>query len=296
MPMETEFYTTINRDRLYQNMSNIIKYLRISRDLNQTDISKILGCSRSKASRIENGLTNPDVHEWHSFTNYFGLSLNCYIHSNIEAEYTNDLKTFKIMAPYSENLYSGGKILNMHIEAFKSLMGEKAFTEFCQIEKVNPLYFVNIKNSLSANFNLRLLQTLIAKNAISSVQQIQNYSRLAIQTLNQNPFGNVYQSSHGIYRILDFFKNSDLYESNHEYTVFNFNPNKYIVCGFKPREHVDMNLYNGAFLKGVCCQFLNFCVMEIAGPSVESEKLTCIHNNDPYCSYKYNTSSSEVCS
>ena len=202
----------------------------------------------------------------------------------------------KIDSIYSKNPFSSGKILNMHIDTFSSLLNDNAFEQFCEKEKIDPLYFVNINNPLSANFNFRLMQALVIKGIISKDEQIKKYSQNAIKIINNSPFGNVYDNSAGVDRILLFFQFSEQYEDNHEYKIFDYYQGREILCGFRPREHVDLNLYNGPFLKGVFCKFLHCCFEEIGGgKDIISEKISCIHKGDAYCSYRYTNSKVEVC-
>lgn len=290
--MEFAPHYKISSDRLYANMSNIIKYIRISRNLNQLQMAQILECSRSKASRIENGILKPEIHQWHAFTLYFDLSMDCYLHGNINFNAPDDLKAFGIHAPYSNDQYSSGILTNAHIYAFKKVMDLSSFQDFCQKEGVDPLYFLNVKNPMSLNFNLRLIETLVKRKLISTQKDLRQYCRWVIRALENHPLAPPLNKNQGLESIFSFLSRSSEFEKNHDYEVYDYTPGTQLIFRVKPREHVDMRLYRNPFLAGVFCDFINYCFLEMGAPDIDSQKIscTCAQDHSAGCIYKFTPS------
>ena len=126
----------MNKIDIKKNVINIYKYLRISNGLSLDQMGAISSTSRYRAARIEKGFVDIDIYEWTALTRHFNIDISSHHHKNISYNSSNDIDAFNIKAPYSSDLFSGGQVLNMHIEAFKALHGEQAFLHFCEKEKI----------------------------------------------------------------------------------------------------------------------------------------------------------------
>lgn len=265
-------------------------YLRIAHGLTQSDMGNILGCSRFQLARKEKSEMVLSFQEWWRLVSHFGIAYDSFLTGVIAEEAIHDKKNFAIPTSYAENSFSFGRALHLHIDNYKHFLGEKAFVDFCESEKVDPTYFVNINNSLNINFNLRLIQQMVMKGFISNLEALKEYTnRPQASLVHHFQTKSQIEAKTGIDRIYAFQNIIELYEKNHDYKIIDYDSTaRSIVCSFRPKEHVDMSLYNGAYLKGFFCHYVDQYYQSLSSVPLYSKKMACFHKGAHACVYQYN--------
>lgn len=251
------------------------------------DISSVVGCSPSKLSRIESGQSSFSLEEWYLFTEYFELPYDCVRTGFIEKTFCDDLESFQIPSPYKDNAYTGGRVANYYIRCFRKFFGEKLWTQFCECEKINPSYFVNLENKISMKFTTRLAQELVRNGVLNTKEKIYNATK--IFTAEQSFHGRFSQDYKGLSALTkakSLISNMINYENNHFYGVEDFDEDKQtLTYSFSPREHVSMKVWRDDlllerfFFYWIVGSMLNFAGLDLKNFNVKSN----IHCGDDRC-------------
>ena len=89
---------------MMNKFENVFKSLRIREGINQNELAKKLGISRSAISMYENGKREPDISTLEQIADFFNVDMNYLTGSKREVEeYYTDLKTKQIAQEIFEN-------------------------------------------------------------------------------------------------------------------------------------------------------------------------------------------------
>lgn len=227
-----------------ETQKKILRYLRISQGVTQQELANITGTSRFKISRAELCKAELSTREWWELMKRFNLDLDCIYRGQLSIENNNDADKFKLPLRFAKHAYSGGRVIQFHLKNFKAQFGEEGFESFCEQEGVNPLYFLNLNNSININFNLKLIQSMILKGNLKNEEDISNYVQRGF-----NSYGHRFQVEglflgSGIENILRVLNNVELFENDHHFSLEDCTKSgKSVTVSFCPKEHVNLKLY-----------------------------------------------------
>ncbi|MBL6991373.1 MAG: helix-turn-helix transcriptional regulator [Bacteriovoracaceae bacterium] len=239
------------------NVSSIFKYIIKSQGISQQDLASSLNISKFKLNRIINGVTLLSSDVWEQACENFNINFDAIISGIITTHAKDSDLLLNYLAPNRPTKYTYGKIAQQHTYAFRQLWGDKIFEEFCKIENVDPLLFVNANNPIDNNFILRSLQYSILRGKLNNKEQIDWYTRTAssFKEGHGKDYDN-YELLNGIGRLAKIVENLNVdYERNHTYKIHDITPTSFQMSS-RPNEHIFMKLYKN---DPILCNFiLNF--------------------------------------
>lgn len=74
--------------------SDVLRQLRLNANLNQEELAKKLGCSKSAISMYENGTREPNLETLEAIADYFNVDMNTLTDSKTSAELNSELQEY----------------------------------------------------------------------------------------------------------------------------------------------------------------------------------------------------------
>lgn len=74
--------------------SDVLRQLRLNASLNQEELAKKLGCSKSAISMYENGTREPNLETLEAIADYFNVDMNTLTDSKTSAELNSELQEY----------------------------------------------------------------------------------------------------------------------------------------------------------------------------------------------------------
>lgn len=137
------------------NLGEKIKNIRITNNLKQSELAKMLFVSEKTISSWENNRTVPDLNMIYKISDYFKKSFYCLINDELDTENTNEIE---IKLKVNEEEYS--RILNIiknnsvnkrnvnQIDTYYTLINKKLNQEWLRIRNENGKYIFNYKKKI----------------------------------------------------------------------------------------------------------------------------------------------------
>lgn len=137
------------------NLGEKIKNIRITNNLKQSELAKMLFVSEKTISSWENNRTVPDLNMIYKISDYFKKSFYCLINDELDTENTNEIE---IKLKVNEEEYS--RILNIiknnsvnkrnvnQIDTYYTLTNKKLNQEWLRIRNENGKYIFNYKKKI----------------------------------------------------------------------------------------------------------------------------------------------------
>ena len=137
------------------NLGEKIKNIRITNNLKQSELAKMLFVSEKTISSWENNRTVPDLNMIYKISDYFKKSFYCLINDELDTENTNEIE---IKLKVNEEEYS--RILNIiknnsvnkrnvnQMDTYYTLTNKKLNQEWLRIRNENGKYIFNYKKKI----------------------------------------------------------------------------------------------------------------------------------------------------
>ena len=167
-----------------KHLSQLIKYLKISHNLNQYGIADIAGCKKSKISNVENERGSFTLDEYVRIIEHFKVEGNPIVDGRFSVKNDHDPYTFKIPHKLGKHLHSMGASISLYRDYFIYRYGEQTFNDICWHFGYHPLYFSNAHNPVQLGFIIELLKYMQGRGHFTTLKEIKSFAFYAIYVQN----------------------------------------------------------------------------------------------------------------
>ena len=134
-------------------MALILRSIRKSMPLTQSELASKLGMTQSALSKIEKGTLMPSAYVWISLCQLADVPADAFFWGQIDREKNcrflkkdDRQQGYKIPKKYNYLMGTSVRAMLPNIAYFKELFGEQGFQDFCFEHKIDPDFFAILDN------------------------------------------------------------------------------------------------------------------------------------------------------
>lgn len=226
--------------------SKLLKYIRKSRQLTYDDLASMIGINRNSVKRIELNERSFKIEEYFLLCQTLDLPFELVFDDLCVIENKNDVESFKLPSSYKEDRYSHSGVVKIYSDFFISKLGSKTYDEFCKHRGVDKEYFYNRNNSINMRFIQHIVQYMTLKGVFFKKNAIDNFANYTAKKVNH-----LHLEEQEYNKLLTIPQIIGINEGNHHYEISNENKkNKTVDISYRPKDHVDLNLWKDDNLSG----------------------------------------------
>lgn len=163
---------------IMRTIGTLVRATRKQLGLVQLPVAKRLDLTQSALSRIESGRQVMTAPQWAEFCSFTGISPECIVTGYIEfvkpavLEPARQKIPFAMPAKYLDERGSKVRATLPLTKFFKSIYGADGFVKYCETNKIDPDFFVNLDNQINVDFSFDLVDFLRRKGHLKSADVV----------------------------------------------------------------------------------------------------------------------------
>lgn len=137
---------------------DLVKCARMNLKVSQIDLAKIINCSQSFISKIENGSLVPDAFQWMVLSDFLKFPADSlrygYLDKGILIKPRDDKREsgFALPKEYQKGRAANLKFIAPLIETLEEVKGENYYRDFLKNQSIDPAFGVNFSHQINYNF------------------------------------------------------------------------------------------------------------------------------------------------
>ncbi len=233
-----------------RTIGTLVRATRKQLGLVQLPVAKRLDLTQSALSRIESGLQVMTAPQWAEFCSFTGISPECIMTGYIEfmrpaaLESVKQKIPFRMPAKYLDDRGTKVRATLPITKFFKSIYGLDGFEKYCESNKIDPDFFVNLDNQIHVDFSFDMVDFLRLKGHLKTAD-IVKMTKPVNRPEMHGQLRHMYEGlkSNVTQLISAFASHSLYYDCNFKYGIAD-TARKHIDFFIRPEAHVWEKLRN----------------------------------------------------
>jgi len=244
-----------------KNLARVMRAARKQMGMNQIELSKRLGISQAKLSKVENALNVPTAVEWINFCLMAGISPDSIKTGFIESLTPAKLRStpvengFDVPAHYASMRGSKVRAMLPLMRYFEASYGPAKLKAFLKEKRLDPDFFVNLDNQLNINFSLDLMRVLVSDGKLKA-KGFAPMVQAATESALHGGLARFYEKQNDSISLLDtLLAQARKYECNTSYSIESQTATQFDLS-IAPEEHLQYFKYkDDPVLENAVCEY-----------------------------------------